>query len=237
MPILTPSSRTTMSDRKKSGNSSSSITWVTEQYVEDWQNGHAEALGALCQRFSPLVRYRIRNSTQWATLNANWSLDDLVQEVWARILGSDSTSFTPSGKGSFAAWLGRLTDSTLTDLIRRKQALKRGGGQEHGDLDTQAEKEARLFPGAAIPESPTGEARFSEFERVAGQVLNERELKAWKWVALLGYTSEETAMGLSTTPAAVRSLLVRSRAKLQKALGPTLDKTRNPREPQDPCDP
>ena len=77
------------------------------------------------------------------------------------------------------------------------------------------------MPGQAPGLGPGAAARVAEFEKLAGNVLNERELKAWTWIGILGFTTEEAAYGLACTQGAVRNLLRRSRAKLMERLGGT----------------
>jgi DNA-directed RNA polymerase specialized sigma24 family protein len=195
--------------------------WSTQVQVGLWQDGDKEALGRISQRFAPLVRYRIQGHRTWPKLQRLLGLEDVEQELWARVLRSGPAAFVTSGKtGAFVAWLAQIADSTLIDLLRGAEAQKRGGEQSPEFIDSRIEAQKMRRPGQMTLLSPTAEARLGEFEALAGKVLTDREMKAWRWVVLEGYTSGEAAMGLDTTAAAVRSLLVRSRSKLQEILQP-----------------
>lgn len=191
----------------------------TQHHVECWRNGDQDALGRLCERLGPLLRHRIEFHRNWGRLRSLYSVEDVKQEVWTRVVRSGPGSFEPTdARRAFVSWLAQICDATLVDLIRQADAGKRGGGQRPVTLDSAAADLRLRRPGQARTLSPTTEARLSDFEQVARRVLTERELKAWQWVVLENYTSTEAAMGLDSSPAAVRSLLVRSRSKLQEAL-------------------
>ncbi len=193
--------------------------WSTRVQVDRWREGDGNALGRLADRFRPLVRYRIQQNRAFPQLADQVSVEDVEQEVWARILKSGVRAFERNDqRHGFVAWLGQLTDSTVIDLVRRMGREKRGGGKRPGVLDTLAAAQKLRRPGQASQASPTGNARAAEFEELARSVLSERELQAWTWVVMEEYTSTEAALGLDSTPSAVRSLLVRARAKLQEAM-------------------
>lgn len=199
--------------------SGSQTLWSTQWQVKQWQAGDPDALGRLSQRFAPLVRSRIQGSRTWSRLRTYSSVDDAEQEVWARVLNSGPRSFElREQRHAFVAWLAHLVDSTLIDMLRREERAKRGGGNVPSPLDTAAAAQMLKRPGQGQLLSPTIEARLSEFDQMAKKILGERELKAWRWVVLENYTSGEAALGLDCSAAAVRSLLVRSRSKLQEAL-------------------
>jgi len=206
-----------MSDRSGADESLPS-NLSTQVYVERWRDGDPQALGRLASRLEAALAHRIRCHKLFAALSRDASIDDLTQEVWTRLFATGADAYTHRGKGSFLAWLGSLADSTLTDLYRRKEAKKRGAGKNPGALNTRAERDARAMPGATPQQTPSQVAQLHEFERVARTVLTERELKVWTWTFLLGYTSEETAFGLSTTSSAVRGVLLRSKSKMEDAL-------------------
>ena len=197
--------------------SQSGTLWSTQVHVDRWQQGDQEALGLLALRFSPLVRFRARAHSAWGSLAGRFTIDDVEQEVWARLLRQGADKFTAEESGKFAAWLGQVVDSTVIDLVRRDKAKKRGGDEQVEALDSIVALQKLRRPGGHSLLSPSGEVRLGEFEAKARQVLNERELKAWTWCVLEGYTTTEAAMGLACTSAAVRSLLLRSRSKLQEA--------------------
>lgn len=170
------------------------------------------------RRFAPLLAARVRRSKLWPALEPRYQLDDVVQEVWARVIPVARKSFRPSGAGSFLAFLGTLCDRCMVDLARRGTARKRGEGEQPHSLDARSDgKDAT--PAGGRSETPTSHARCSELEEIARTVLGERELAAWEQVELQDYTAPEAGLALDCSDAAVRGLLLRARAKLVLRLG------------------
>jgi RNA polymerase sigma factor (sigma-70 family) len=190
----------------------------TQFYIECWQAGDQQALGTLWERFTPLLHHRIRKHEAWPALERQMGVEDIAQEVWIRVLKGANDELSWSGKGAFVSWLARVTDTAILDLSRRSLATKRGGGSQPERLESGPLLHATKLPGATRTQGPASSARVLEFENLTREVLNEREQKAWTWTAVLGFTTEEAAYGLSTTPAAVRSLLRRSRQRLMDVL-------------------
>lgn len=189
----------------------------TLAYLDAWKNGDERAFAALHERFTPLLRRRVQRHDAWATLKGHCQIEDALQQLWNNALPALRTKFQHNGPGSLEAYLGRITDDTLTSLLRAHLAQKRGRGGAKPlptDFDSASPK-----PGAAAPESPTGHARASEFARLAHEVLSEREHEAWELVELMSFTSDEAALALGTTASAVRGLLLRARTKLIARLG------------------
>ena len=193
------------------------LSHSTLLYLERWRNGSERALEDLYHRVAPLLRHRLETSRITVALRARWGIDDLINEVWTVVLEARN-EFRDFGPGSFAAWLACLADRTLVNLSRRDQAQKRGGNRDPLPIDLTGDVSRRRFPGESVRPSPSDCAQTNEFLDFASQVLQPRELQAWVWVVFCGYTSEEAALGMATSGAAVRSLLVRSRRRLQEAL-------------------
>lgn len=184
-----------------------------------WQAGDVTAFELLHRRFAPLLAARVTHSKIWPMLRGRFSVDDVVQEVWTRVVPAVKRSFTPAGPNSFLAFLATVADRTMVDLARRQSASKRGEGENVGRLDTSCEREGARPPGAGIPETPTSSARRTELEEIARVELSERELQAWELVELQGYSAGEAALALACSDSAVRGLLLRARARLVRRLG------------------
>ena len=136
-----------------------------------------------------------------------------------RVVPKVGHSFTPSGSGSFLAYVSKVTDNTLIDLSRRAHATKRGEGTQAQTILPETEQFAKQRSGLPRAESPTSAARYSELRDLASHRLNERELLAWELVEINGYITEEAGLAMDCTGSAVRSLVRRARAKLVLALG------------------
>ena len=191
----------------------------TDLHVARWQAGDEAAFEVLHGRFAPLLLTRVRRHRVWPMLEGKLQPDDVVQEIWARVVPAAKRSFTPSGPGSFLAFLSKVSDRTLVDLSRTASARKRGGGESERSLDSRCERDAQRLPGLADAETPTSRARVSELEEVARRVLTEREFEAWELVEMQDYSAGEAGLAMDCSDSAVRGLLLRGRTKLVLALG------------------
>ena len=187
--------------------------------VSRWQAGDQVAFGVLHERFAPLLKRRVLRNRAWSALIGRLQVEDVVQEIWARVIPSVQKSFTPSGRGSFLAFLGRLSDRTVIDLARIQRAYKRGGFDAEQPLQTNAEPRASRMRGLPAVETPTSHARCAELETIARKFLGDREYQAWELVEMQGYAAEEAGLAMRCSDSAVRGLLLRGRAKLVTRLG------------------
>ena len=186
----------------------------TDFHVSRWLAGDSEAFQALHDRFAPLLEIRVRQHRIWPALVGRHQVEDVVQEIWARVIPSARKAFTPSGPGSFFAYLGKLADRTLIDLVRSQRAAKRGLGQAEQALRTGAERRAMPRPGFPAKETPTSKARCTELEAMARRELNAREFQAWELVEIQGYSTDEAGLAMRCSGSAVRGLLIRGRSRL-----------------------
>ena len=169
-----------------------------------------------------MLAIRVARSPLWHHLSKRFEVDDVVQEVWARVLPTAREDFEPSGKNSFLGFLQTVADRCMVDLLRKQGARKRGEGRDGDPLDTRAASHAIRSPGLPDPETPTSRARSSEFLTIACEELNGREFLAWDLVEMQGYTAEEAGVAMGDqggSGSSVRGLLMRARAKLVKRLG------------------
>jgi len=148
--------------------------------------------------------------------------DDVVGEVWLRFYSAGSfAAFEDRGPGSLRRFLGIVLDRTMVDMVRRARAHKRTGDGRHVPLEETG-------PGTDAPRercglvskdpTPTSRARESEMAELCRRELDEREGEVWRQVEIEGCSSVEVAARLGLTPAAVRGVLFRARAKLIRAL-------------------
>jgi RNA polymerase sigma factor (sigma-70 family) len=189
-------------------------TWQTLAHVEQWRDGDPDAFAMLHEHFAPLLRARVRRSRIWPMLEEQHQVDDVVQEIWVRGLPAVQKTFRHEGPGSFLAFLGKIADRTMIDLVRALRAGKRGNGQSTRALRTDWEPSAGLKPGQSALETPTSHARSSELLQIAEAELSEREREAWQMVELEGYSAEEAGLAMRCSGSAIRGLLLRSRARL-----------------------
>jgi len=187
-------------------------TWCTEVRVARWQGGDDGAFGELYRRFAPLLERRVGFHRLWPLLRGIQKVD-VVQEVWLAVSRSRD-DFTPSGTGSFFAWVGVIADNTVVRLLRRQSAMKRGEAVVGEGLGEVPEKRIVPRPGLPVLETPTSVARVSELHDLARELLNERQFLAWDLVEIRGYSREEAGLALGCSASAVRGLLLRARGDL-----------------------
>lgn len=192
---------------------------TTEVQVARWQAGDDTAFALLYSRLAPMIMLRVVRNRVWPLIESRCQAEDVVQEAWMRVVPKVGHSFTPSGTGSFLAYVSKVTDNTLIDLSRRAHATKRGEGAQTQTILPETELFAKQRSGLPRAESPTSAARYNELRDLASRLLNERELLAWELVEISGYIAEEAGLAMDCTGSAVRSLVRRARAKLVLALG------------------
>lgn len=185
----------------------------TVLYLERWRAGDDLAFAALHDRFAPLLAARVRRHRAWPLIEAVTQVEDVVQEVWSRVVPAVQERFRDGGPGSFLAFLGTVTDCAVFDLARRHRTQKRGRGHVAA-LTSEGEMATRSRPGHPTPETPTSHARVGELLEIARHELSERELEAWELVELQQFTADEAGLAMRCSGAAIRSLLLRSRARL-----------------------
>jgi len=191
--------------------------WCTDLRVARWQGGDEGAFGDLHRRFAPLLEKRVSFHHLWPLLHGV-QVGDVVQEVWLAV-SSARDDFTPSGTGSFYAWVGKIADNTVIELFRRQTARKRGGGKPGEPLTEASDERVVTRPGGPTAETPTSCARVSELHDLAREVLSDRQLLAWDLVEMRGYSRDEAGLALGCSASAVRGLLKRARTVMVIRLG------------------
>lgn len=191
--------------------------WCTDLRVARWQGGDEGAFGELYRRFAPLLEKRVTFHKLWPVLHG-LQQSDVVQEVWLAVSRARN-DFTPSGTGSFYAWVGKIADNTVVELFRRQTTRKRGGGKPGEPLGEGNDERIVTRPGVRTLETPTSCARVSEFHDLAREVLSERQFLAWDLVEMRGYSRDEAGLALGCSASAVRGLLKRARTAMVLRLG------------------
>lgn len=116
------------------------------------QQGDAGArsalFAALYDELHRLARREVRNSNGSLTLGAT----TLLHEAYVSVAGVDGAAFPD--KARFMAYAARAMRSLVIDHVRRRQAVKRGGGLHFTQLDTTiAEQVGDAAPLQAISDS------------------------------------------------------------------------------------
>ena len=106
---------------------------VTQLLQAARRGDRAAADQVVAQLYADLQRLARRHVRQAGHLTL---LDTtaLVHEAWMRLAGADGTDFPD--RRHFLAYAAQAMRSVVIDLVRARQAERRGGGQQHLTLDT-----------------------------------------------------------------------------------------------------
>ena len=103
--------------------------------------------------FKKLIREHTGSLLGWVRSYADGpdDADDLVQEVWRRVIGKRSTY---RGTGSFRGWLYRVARSVCVDHSRRGSAKRTGREELDAQLKAEALADVRTQAASAATETP-----------------------------------------------------------------------------------
>ncbi|MEZ6187959.1 MAG: sigma-70 family RNA polymerase sigma factor [Planctomycetota bacterium] len=137
--------------------------------------------------------------------------EDLVQDVFVRLLGRDLLRRADAERGRFRSYLLGITLNVLSEQRRRELAEKRGGGHERVPLERVAEAAAETeFTALWLQEL----VRLS-LEEVRRAYPAQHELLLY---ATQGLTPSEIAERTGRTPGALRVALHKARKRFAEAL-------------------
>jgi RNA polymerase sigma-70 factor (ECF subfamily) len=146
---------------------------------------------------------------------------ELVQQALL-VAHREADQFRGSGSGELAAWLGRILDRQLLNLLRDHQRDCRDVRRDVSLEQTIAESDARLAACLAAAQStPSKQAMRHEQLLLLGDALAqlpETQRQAVELRYLLDCSLKEIAEHMQRTPAAVASLLHRGLENLQRLM-------------------
>lgn len=178
----------------------------TTSLLRSAESGAGESL----DRLVPLLYQELKRVAHWqlAREGSEQTLQttDLVHETYLRLV--DHTQVTRHGRAYFFAAAGRAMRRVLIDRARRRQAVKRGGGQPALDLD-QAGIAVDAFADGLIDL----DAALEELAR-----LSTRQVRVVECRYFGGMSVEQTAEALGVSPRTVKSDWALARAWLYDAL-------------------
>jgi RNA polymerase sigma factor (TIGR02999 family) len=103
--------------------------------VDKARSGDPQAQDLLGERLltalHPFAKQLLRRSSPGSTLRT----DDLVQEVALSLLGQEGLAKWPGDPNHVRPWLHTVMHNHLISSIRKRNALKRGGGHKRVPLD------------------------------------------------------------------------------------------------------
>ena len=209
-----------------------------QRLMRRFQKGDASAFEVLVHKFQGPVLSLVRRYLG----SRSPGIEDVAQEVFLRIYRSKHT-YEPKAK--VGTWIYRITVNTCLNEIRRLGADKNrrvaGFSAVFGDAGGEGEGSAVLSdPGATTPVHGLEEREVEGRVRAAVDALPEQQRLA---VILSRYHDlpyEEVAAAMDSSVPAVKSLLMRARENLRKALAPVVGEpadvgaTSDRSEPDDP---
>jgi RNA polymerase sigma factor (TIGR02999 family) len=170
--------------------------------------GQRDALGELYALLYPelhrLAHARVRRSGDLTLLDTT----SLVHESYLRFEKSGAVGL--GDRGQFMAYAARVMRSVVVDLVRRRQAARRGGEAVHVELD-----EARLTPAADVQGDETLRVHES-LEELAE--IDPRLVQVVEMRYFAGMTEAEIAAVLGLTVRTVARDWEKARLYLHAAL-------------------
>jgi RNA polymerase sigma-70 factor (ECF subfamily) len=152
------------------------------------------------------------------------SVDDVLQEAYL-VAFRKIREFDPGEPGGFQAWLTKIAEHRLADLIKRHRRAKRGGGRAAakvrvGDDDSTVIDMLQML--AADSRTPSREARMHEVVaalHAALENLKEENRQALHLRYLEGLSVAEMAERMGRSEGAVHMLCTRGLQALREELG------------------
>ena len=145
---------------------------------------------------------------------ASYEPDDIVQEVFRRLLASGLfEAFENRKPGSLRALLTVLLERTMNDRMRRAGALKRAAVVGSLDCDEKGRADDSSTGMMSKEATPTSNARSSELLARLTEVLTDFERSVLKLTAVNGMDSVEIGGHLGKSSSTVRDTLRRARSK------------------------
>jgi DNA-directed RNA polymerase specialized sigma24 family protein len=189
-------------------------------------NRDDRAWAALVSRFQPRLRARIKRTLRRFDQRATPELvDDLVQDVYCRILERTAAGFRGETEGQVLSYLLRVCDSVVVDRKRGRATYKRGGRARFLDLDASAHVIAEvLADGGASPEQLCLDRELRSLlldgcrRHHHGPYLD-RNLAIFELAVLDGWTSREIAAGFDwgLKVGSIDSVVHRQRRRLKRS--------------------
>ena len=144
--------------------------------------------------------------------------DDLVQEVWQRVVGKRSTY---RGTGSFRGWLYRVTKSVCIDHSRRNVGKRTGREKLEVQVRAEALEDVRSQAAAVATRTPgtvATERMALRAIRTAVEELPPRQREVVTLRILEGMSTRETAEIMDCAQGTVKASLSQAIGKLRARL-------------------
>ena len=176
-------------------------------WLSRWRAGQQDALEHIVPLVYDELRQVARRQLSRERLPHALSPTTLVHETYLRLLGQ--RQLEASDRPGFLAIVSYTMRRILVDEARRRNRLKRGGGE----LPAPLEEEPPVVPGMDVDQLLALDALL---ERLAA--LNERAARIVEYRIFAGLTLEETAAALDVSLKTVQRTWSTARAWLRKEL-------------------
>lgn len=187
--------------------------------LEAHKRGDPQALGALFERYLPIVKRIVASRIGKRTANLD-DVDDIAQEAMLDAFrGIEKFEFR--GEGTFRSWLAQLVQNRLVSLRRREHAAKRGGGsvRRYGSILASDVVEPEVAGDGATPSQVAYCNELQERREVAMLSLSQyhREVVNLRDNCEMSFAEMAEALDIGSSDA-VRMAYRRASEKLREAL-------------------
>lgn len=183
------------------------------------------AWGEFVLRFQPRLRANVARALRRLDQRASpEAVDDLVQDVYCRLLERGAEAFRGESEGEVMSYLRRVCESVVVDRHRFRATRKRGGQTLFVDLDRGGAASGELLTdGGSSPEARCLHRELRGLLLDGCRLLHEgpyleRNLVIFELAVLDGWTSREIAEGfdLGIKVGSIDSVVHRQRLKLKR---------------------
>ena len=197
------------------------MTQSQDQLLQQAIDGDRSALVTLLEKHGPRVRQIIYRKIPQC-FQSVLSEDDVMQQTYAdAVRGIEA--FVPKGEHSFAAWLTRLAQCNLQDVLRMLNAAKRGGGRLRaaatGSEQSAVDLVEMLSGSVTNPGSAAARNEAIEDLTRAIELLPPAYRQVIELYDLKGQSVETVADSLNRSNGATYLLRIRAHDRLRKVLG------------------
>lgn len=194
---------------------------LDERLIRAAQAGDQQALAELLERWRPYLRDLAQRQLD-SGLAVRVDPSDVIQQTCLDAV-HDATEFQGEGQQQLRAWLRRILERNVTDLVRRHVVAQRRTVRREQPLPMAGDSSSDGGPlPAAVQSSPSARMMRDEAAaRLAEQIatLPAEQRDAIRLRYLQGQSLKEMTQYFGRTETAVAGLLKRALQKLRKQLG------------------